>query len=50
MPQNSILEESKASSHLKQFPQKPSYCANLFDIEDESDDDFKETIVVPKYP
>jgi len=64
MPQDSILEESlitesasesleeepQASSHFTRFPTRPLISANLLDVEDESDDDFKETIVIPKTP
>jgi len=64
LPQDSILEESlisesasesleeepEASSHFTRFPTRPLISANLLDIEDESDDDFKETIVIPKTP
>jgi len=49
-PINESLEKPQASFQITEFPQRPSISANLLDVEDESDDDFKETIVVPKHP
>jgi len=41
-------EEPHAYFHPPQFPQIPSLSSHLLDIEDQSDDDFEETIVEPK--
>jgi len=55
MPQEAISKEASAEEpqvyfHPPQFPQIPSLSSQLLDIEDQSDDDFEETVVVPKNP
>jgi len=59
MPHETISKEASISEsaeqpqtyfHTPQFPQRPSLSSQRLEIEDQSDDDFEETIVQPKNP